>query len=88
MAKFPAWSDEQLLRYLSDEGDWATVRLGSNRQPVRRWRRDPQFGLATKAQLRRLADEGKIAVRTVTFSYWKGSFDKDEPGPLIQAKVR
>lgn len=92
VARFPAWSDEDLLSYLRAEGDWVTVRTDSNRQGKARmqWYRSPvqNMFLATKAQLRRLADEGKIVVRTVTFSYWKGSYDRDEPGPIIQAKVR
>lgn len=77
------YSDEALLDYL-EAGEWKTVAWKSQRHPSRSLLQ----GLVSRGQLQRLSKRGLIRVRTLTASYWLGSYTRDEPSLIIQATLK
>ncbi len=74
------YTDEELIGYIEDEVEqWVTIMWGHPRGK-------PE-GIATRSQLQRLTKAGRLRDRTLSASYWLGSWERGEPAIIVQARL-
>lgn len=88
MKREPFYSDEDLVGLIhlscrqSQKADpWVTVLWKDSTT------KGGFLGWAQRGQLKRLADAGKLRVRTLSVSYWSNSYRPGSAAQIIQAAV-